>query len=152
MAEIEVVFSDEVKGRIDNGEIEDLIRRAALAALEMENEDGVISVLVTGDEEIRKLNKTYLNADRPTDVLAFSMMEGEEVRSGGEGRILGDVVISVDTAVRQAQEYGNTLHEEIALLIVHGVLHLLGYDDQDEEGSAVMRRKEAEALLKLERR
>ena len=61
-------------------------------------------------------------------------------------------MISVDTAMRQAQEYNNTLHEEIALLVVHGALHLLGYDDQDEEGSAVMRRKEAEALLKLERR
>lgn len=152
MAEVEVTFSDEVRGRIDRGEIEDLIRKAALAALEMEGEDGLISVLVTGDEEIRRLNKTYLNADRPTDVLAFSMIEGEEVRSGGGERILGDVVISVDTAMRQAQEYGNTLHGEIALLIVHGVLHLLGYDDQDEESSAVMRRKEAEALLKLERR
>jgi len=153
MAEIEVIFSEEAKGKIDDSEkIKDLIRRAALTTLEMEGEDGIVSVLVTDDEEIKRLNKTYLNADRPTDVLAFSMMEGEEVRSGGGEKIWGDVVISVDTAMRQAQEYNNTFHEEIALLIVHGVLHLLGYDDQDEESSAMMRRKEAEALMKLERR
>jgi len=150
VAEIEIAFSEEVKDRI-NEEIEDLIRRAALEVLEMEDEDGLISVLVTGDEEIRRLNKTYLNADRPTDVLAFSMIEGEEVRSGEGKKVLGDVVISLDTAMRQACDYGNTLHGEIALLIVHGVLHLLGYDDKEEGDSAVMRRKEAEALSKLER-
>jgi probable rRNA maturation factor len=66
--------------------------------------------------------------------------------------VLGDVVISVEAAGRQAEEYGNTFYDEIALLIVHGVLHILGYDDQDEEGSALMRKREAEALAKLERR
>lgn len=82
------------------------------------------------DNQIRALNKTYLHRDRPTDVMSFSQIEGE---SQVPTKLLGDVVISVETARRQAREAHSTLHDEMTVLLIHGILHLLGYD---HEGSA----------------
>ncbi len=92
-----------------------------------------LSVLLCSDEVIHDLNRMYRKIDRPTDVLAFAMREGE----GGmlhEG-LLGDVIISLDTARRQASEHGRTIASEVTFLLAHGLLHLLGYDhrDRDEE-------------------
>lgn len=99
------------------------------------------------DNQIRSLNKTYLHRDRPTDVMSFSQIEGE---SHVLTNLLGDVVISVETARRQAREAHSTLHDEITYLLIHGILHLLGYD---HEGSAKkslqMERKEKELLSKV---
>jgi probable rRNA maturation factor len=100
-----------------------------------------LSILVTDDEEICSLNRLYRNADRPTDVLSFSQLEGEgpSTTSG----LLGDVVISWETAQRQAGELGHTVLDEMKRLLVHGVLHLLGFDhEKDDEAAKVM--KEAE--------
>lgn len=84
-----------------------------------------LSILITGDEEIRELNRTYRGKDRPTDVLSFP--DGDVV----EGRfILGDIVISLETAQRQAKELGHSLEEEVERLLTHGVIHLLGYDHE----------------------
>jgi probable rRNA maturation factor len=81
-----------------------------------------LSVLLTDDNTIRDLNRRYRGVDAPTDVLAFEQ-EG--------GALLGDVVISVETAQRQATEQGHSLDREVGLLLAHGVLHLLGWDDCD---------------------
>lgn len=86
-----------------------------------------LSILLTDDEEIHRLNRTYRNRDRPTDVLSFSQREGE---FPGPAVVLGDVVISIETAKRQAQERGHSLEGEILELLAHGVLHLLGYDHE----------------------
>lgn len=87
--------------------------------------------------------------DRPTDVLSFSQIEGEPVTLE-EGAIpLGDVVVSVDTAERQAEEAGHSTDQELDLLVVHGMLHLLGYDDQTEAGAAEMRKHEKAILDEL---
>lgn len=106
--------------------------------------DAEVSILLTGDAEIQEMNLRCRGKDSPTDVLSFSMLEGEPVE--GPEPLLGDVVISLDTALRQAMAHGLSLEQEMALLAVHGTLHLLGYEDETEEGAAVMRRREKEIL------
>lgn len=98
-----------------------------------------LSVLLVEDAEIRELNRRYLGRDRPTNVLAFPM-------EGPQSFPLGDVVISTETAEREARERGVSLEEEMALLLAHGVLHLLGYDHERGEEEALMRAKEEELL------
>ncbi|NAZ06735.1 MAG: rRNA maturation RNase YbeY [Thermocrinis sp.] len=84
-----------------------------------------LSIVLVSDAQIRRLNKLYRNKDKPTDVLSFPI--GETVKGW---LILGDIVISVDTAKRQAQELGYSLEEELKRLLVHGLVHLLGYDHE----------------------
>jgi len=84
-----------------------------------------LSIVLVSDPQIKRLNKLYRNKDKPTDVLSFPI--GEKVNGW---LILGDIVISVDTAKRQAQELGHSLEEEIKRLLVHGLVHLLGYDHE----------------------
>lgn len=108
---------------------EDILNRAA-KALKLASSEVSLSLVSTS--EIHQLNKAYLQKDRPTDVLAFPQDEHLEGID-----ILGDIVISPDIAELQAQEKKHTLHEEMSLLLVHGLLHLLGYDhaeaDQEKE-------------------
>lgn len=105
-----------------------------------------ISILLTDDEEIHTLNREYRGIDRPTDVLSFSQIEGEPVISEGDFVQLGDIAISVETARRQAEEKNRTLEDELELLVVHGVLHLLGYDDQTDEQAELMEERQAAIL------
>jgi probable rRNA maturation factor len=84
-----------------------------------------LSIVLVSDAQIRRLNKLYRNKDKPTDVLSFPI--GEKVNGW---LILGDIVISVDTARRQAKEFGYSLEEELKRLLVHGLVHLLGYDHE----------------------
>lgn len=103
-----------------------------------------MSVLIAGDARIRKLNRQYRGIDSPTDVLAFAMGDGEFADL--HPQLLGDVVISADTAGRQAEKAGRGLTEELRLLAVHGTLHLLGYDDETPAERARMRRRERRYL------
>ncbi len=106
------------------------VRRIADAMLaELELERAELSVLLTNDREIHALNLEHREKDRPTDVLAFPLEEGEGVVGAGDGvRLLGDVVISLDTAARQARGRQRELLPEVRFLLAHGLLHLLGYD------------------------
>jgi rRNA maturation RNase YbeY len=99
-----------------------------------------LTVTLVDDEAIRRLNRDYRRKDRPTDVLAFAMREG--VRVPGDEAMLGDVVISLETAARQAREHDTAVAEEVRTLLIHGVLHLLGYDH--ERSAAEARRMRAE--------
>jgi len=83
--------------------------------------------MLVRDAEIRRLNREYRKQDRPTDVLSFSLREGE---FGDVSRSIGDVVISLETAARQASANGCTLGAEVERLLVHGILHLAGYDHE----------------------
>lgn len=84
---------------------------------------------MTDDASIQAINRTWRAKDKPTDVLSFSQIEGDEVPApGSRGAVLGDVIISTDTAQRQAERIGHSLDEEIQRLLVHGILHLLGHD------------------------
>jgi len=90
-----------------------------------------VSLLFTDDEPIRCLNKKYRHVDRPTDVLSFPMLEIDAPQDLANQLIpLGDIVISLETAARQASEAGHSLQKELAILLCHGFLHLLHYDDQ----------------------
>ncbi|MFQ5946122.1 MAG: rRNA maturation RNase YbeY [Anaerolineae bacterium] len=125
-------------------------------ALELEGvrEPVEITVLVTDDETIRSLNSRFRGIDAPTDVLSFP---AEEQASQGaqpdhpfvtppEDRHLGDIAVSYPRALRQAAERGWSVQEEIRFLLVHGLLHILGYDHATRRGQAAMARREAEIL------
>lgn len=132
-------------------ELKSLMEKAALAVLEMEGcQDGTeVSILLTDDAYIHELNKQYRGVDKPTDVLSFALDEGQAMPDPGEERLLGDVVISLQAALRQGKEYGHGLERELAYLVAHGVLHLLGYDHINEDDKAVMREKEEAAMNRL---
>jgi probable rRNA maturation factor len=106
-------------------------------------------VLITDDEAVRRLNAEYAGEDETTDVLAFSLREGEVFVSPDGVMRLGEVIISYPTASRQAAEAGRLVDEEMAHLLVHGILHLLGYDHVEPEEERVMRGREAELLASL---
>lgn len=95
-----------------------------------------ISIAMVDDDTIRRLNAQYRKKDTPTDVLSFPMEQ--DIRIPGISRLLGDVVISMDTAARQAKAGGRSLDEELCHLVIHGVLHLLGYDDATAEAYTEM--------------
>lgn len=92
-------------------------------------EEGDISLVVCDDHFICELNRKYRNRDEPTDVLSFSMQEGQEIDTS----LLGDIIISLDTAKQQAEERGETLEQEFKILFVHGLLHLLGFHHSTAE-------------------
>ena len=106
--------------------------------------------MLVDDEHIRSLNVEYRGNDRPTDVLAFSQLEGKLADAEREPVAVGDVVVSVETAKRQAVERARPLADELDLLVVHGVLHLLGYDDETKAGATEMRQREQAILDVLE--
>ena len=113
-----------------------------LLFLECENQE--LSVLLADDKKIRTLNKQYRGQDRATDVLSFSQNEEEEEKKLNS-HLMGDVVISTVTAKRQAAEHGLTLEEEIVLLLIHGILHLLGFDhERSNEEACHMKQKTRE--------
>ena len=103
-----------------------------------------LSVALVDDARMRELNAGYRGRDRPTDVLSFSLVEGEGAEH--RGRLLGDVVIGVETAARQARRRRRGLDAEVARLLIHGTLHLLGYDDRDAPARTRMEARQAELL------
>lgn len=107
-----------------------------------------VSILITDDVVVQELNATYRGKDQPTDVLSFSQLEGEEIASES----LGDIVISLDTAVRQATEFRVTLSQELSRLLIHGLLHLFLYDHENvpEEEAERMFAKQEELLVRHE--
>ncbi len=106
-----------------------------------------VSVLFVGDEEIRGLNAKYLNRDYPTDVISFPMREGED--SGINDYLLGDVVVSLDNAKEYAEKKNVTIEEETIYLLIHGILHLCGYDHEKEDSDAKAMKKKEEELFKM---
>jgi probable rRNA maturation factor len=106
-----------------------------------------LSIVFATDKEIRRLNYLYRKENRATDVLAFSMREGRRLRQ--DSSILGDIVISVDRAKRQAKRFNSTFKREIYLYIIHGILHLLGHNDESALSKKKMRKKETEILNAL---
>jgi len=109
--------------------------------------DYQLSILILSDDEITKLNSKYFDRDYPTDVIAFPMRKGDF--SQITPNLLGDVVISAERAKEQAEQLGHPLEHEIDILIVHGILHLLGYEDDTEEKREEMRRKTDEIMDRL---
>ena len=108
-----------------------------------------LGIWITNEDEIQTLNRTYRNVDAATDVLSFGSDDDEDtpfVQAPGIVRHLGDIAISFPHVVRQAEEYGHSRNRELSYLLVHGVLHLIGYDHEDVEDTKRMREHEETAL------
>ena len=131
-----------------------LVRRCCSAVLQMEEfrDPAEVSVTFVDNEQIRELNAEYRNKDSATDVLSFPLGEDGiyDLNPESGAYVLGDIVISVPRAIEQAEMYGHSLRREIGFLTVHSMLHLLGYDHENEGMEAVrMREKEEQVLNKL---
>jgi len=138
-----IAVDEEIVAAIESDRLE------ALADAVMDAEGlplGELGVVVTDDETIRELNREYAGDDTPTDVLAFSLREGEEFASPDGVLRLGEVIISYPTARRQAADAGIPVEREIEHLLVHGVLHLLGYDHAEPQEEDRMRARERDLL------
>jgi len=113
------------------------VRRVVKQTLKTEGKSGQVSILLTGNEHIRELNRRYRSVDRVTDVIAFPL----------DDEVLGDVVVSMERTGQQAREYGVSFENEFARLLAHGVLHLVGYQDTDERHAREMSSKQ-EAIVR----
>lgn len=135
-----------------------LRRRAEKMLAHLELRGVELSIALVDDATIHELNRTYRGKDKPTDVLAFPLdEEGEAGVAGGPPsgrRLLGDVILSADTALRQARRRRRPLLDELTMLLGHGLLHLLGYDHQTdaEEREMTARTRELEAAARARRR
>jgi len=141
-----------VDGRFRKAVDEDWLRGVAGRVLAAENvAQAEVSVVITGDVMVRDLNRRYCGEDAPTDVLSFALREGTEdfVLPPGEAVRLGEVVISLPAARRQAKQAGHSLEREVALLIIHGLLHLMGYDHAVEADRRRMESRQDALLASL---
>lgn len=106
-----------------------------------------LSLVLCDDAFIHELNRTWRGVDSATDVLSFAMGEGDDAEVNPE--VLGDIVLSMETAARQADEHGHSLEAEVRVLLVHGFLHLLGYDHIEDDDAAEMKEAEGRLLVVL---
>ena len=153
------------KINITDEEVEEL-KKVILCALKEEEVEvpTEISLVFVDNEEIREINNDTRNIDRETDVLSLPMLDYEDKKvfkemyknydfdvtyKDGEDIVLGDIVLSLEKALEQSKEYNHSFQREASYLVVHSVLHLLGYDHMVEEDKTVMRRREEEILEKL---
>jgi probable rRNA maturation factor len=139
----------------DISEFEDTFKAVVKESLAFEGFDDrcEVSLSIVKNDEIHAINKQYRHIDSPTDVLSFPQLtfeEGEEPEKNENGEIiLGDIIISIEKAKTQAEEYGHSLKRELAFLTAHSMLHLLGYDHMTEVESKVMFEKQEKILENL---
>lgn len=144
---------------------EELVKRVIMACLDYEGcpYDAQVNVLFTDDENIRQINNEYRAIDAATDVLSFPAVDYD--RPGDFSRVeeniaayfnpengelfLGDIVISIDRALMQAEDYGHTIEREVAFLTAHSMFHLFGYDHMEKEEAEIMEQKQEAVLEKL---
>ena len=138
---------------------EEMLFRTAQVVLDEEmDREASVGIVITDDETVRALNREYRGYDETTDVLSFGLSEMAKPAAEGEEQVdfptapdgwlhLGEIIISYETAARQASEAGKRVDEELRLLLVHGILHLVGYDHAEPEEEAIMRAREQALLL-----
>ena len=147
-----IISNSQKKKKIPTG-LRMLVRRCCNAVLRMENFQGAAEVSVTfaNNEQIHELNKMHRNVDAPTDVLSFPMGEDGkyDIDPATNAKILGDIVISMEKAVEQAERFGHTLQREVGYLTAHSMLHLLGYDHEEPLEKVHMREKEELVMTQL---
>lgn len=148
---LEIQVDKQFGDQVEEGWLRHVVERA----LTVENIEPPteLSLLITDDETVRELNRTYRGVDDTTDVLAFALREGADdasFPSSPDGIVrLGEVIISYPRTVSQSREHGHTPDDELALLIIHGVLHLLGYDHDEPEKERDMKNRESRILTSL---
>ena len=125
-----------------------MVQKKAQAILNaLDCPDGELSILIVNDSQIEALNKQYLNRSGPTNIIAFPMQEGEFANISPQ--LLGDVVISVETAHKEGINAGISMEERLIQLLIHGILHLFGYDHETTEQETIKMEKKNEELMKL---
>ena len=125
----------------------DIVLKVLDSALKKEKLDNVsFNLIIVDNEYIHELNKNYRNIDRVTDVITFALEDDDSLVLPTDERVLGDIYISIDKAISQAEEYGHSLLRELSFLAVHGFYHLLGFDHMTEEDEKVMFGKQEEVL------
>ena len=127
---------------INTSELEDYIK---YVVKELDIENAVFNIIFINNEEIRKINREYRNVDRETDVISFALEDNMDVVYE-DFRLLGDIYISYEKAIEQAELYNHSVKREVFFLATHGILHLLGYDHMEEEDEKVMFGKQNELL------
>ena len=149
--EINVLFEEGFEDYLDVGWVQNIARLVLTAQGAESNTE--VGLVIASQERVWQLNKTYLGKDEPTDVLSFAMLpesstEGEPLFASPPDGIkhLGEVLISYPQAAMQAEEHQHSIKKEVAILIVHGVLHLLGYDHDEPEPARQMAAREAAIL------
>lgn len=153
---LKIYFENDQQKHSIHYKLKMLIRHTILETLDyegMEN-DAEVSVTFVDDEGIRELNKRFRNMDKPTDVLSFPLLdyegESEEPFFDELCHNLGDIVISLERAMAQANEFGHSFEREVAFLTAHSMLHLLGYDHElSDEDDADMRRRQNDIMERL---
>jgi probable rRNA maturation factor len=148
--EVDIQVAPQFEPLVDS----ELLRRAVVTTLENQgmkpDEQAEVVLVVTDDDGIQQLNREFRKIDAPTDVLSFpGTLDADFVTPEGYSGYLGDVVVSFATAAAQAQAAGHPVTREMQLLTIHGVLHLMGLDDEDEEGYQRMVATQDEILAAL---
>ena len=150
MKQLNIDFSNRIADS-PVGYVQMLLVRAAVKntlLLEKVREDCSLSVTFCDDEYIKELNSKYRGVDAPTDVLSFPLFENAMI-CGKRIRMLGDIVVSLEHARRQADEYGHSFERELAFLCSHSTLHLLGYDHEEPEEEEEMRVRQRAVMKKM---
>ena len=143
---LDLVIENEAWGQVPNLEL--IAEQAVAAALPKGEQSKIITLLFSDDETMQELNKDWRGKDAPTNVLSFPAPKDQPVHPG-ELPLLGDIVLGFGTCAREAQEAGKTLTNHTCHLIVHGVLHLLGYDHVDDQEAEKMEAAEIKILSTL---
>jgi len=153
------IYINNIQQKIEvDDKLQYLIEEIVKVALSKENvsENTEVSIVLVDNDYIQQLNKHYRSVDSPTDVLSFAMQESiceqDYIEETGQEKLLGDIIISLERAKEQAAEYGHSFEREIGYLVVHGILHLLGYDHENHEEKEIMRKKEEEILKEFDLR
>ena len=146
---MDVLFENNTKEEVNYKLIENVISEAL--KYEGVSDNTEISVTIVDNEEIRKINNKFRNIDRATDVLSLPLIDfdNEDLPNDGSKIYLGDIIISIERAKEQANEYGHSLDREVGFLTAHSMLHLLGYDHMVPEEEKVMFAKQEEILSNL---
>ena len=143
-----------IKTKKVNGNEEKIINKVVEAVLKQEKikHDLDVYITLTNNRGIHEINKQYRDIDRPTDVLSFPMFQRDEIsnlkkkKKDNVEEILGDIVVSIDKVKEQSKEYGHSYERELAYLVTHGMLHLLGFDHMIDEEKEEMRKHEEKVL------
>jgi probable rRNA maturation factor len=147
MAQLKILIDNQQEARLPTPPIR---KRTEQILNALGCDDHELSIVIMDDPGIRELNANFRKIDKPTNVLSFPMQEGEftDITPG----LLGDVVISLDTAEREAENAGISLEERMSQLLVHGILHLFGFDHEiDDHAADLMEKKSLELLRKIEK-
>ncbi len=153
--EINILIEEGLDAELDTEWLQNVVEKPLTAEKVPSNAE--ISLVITGQERIQELNRDYRGLDQPTDVLSFSLSEQKDEEPAPfigppDGVLhLGEVIISYPQALIQARETNHSQKREIAILIIHGVLHILGYDHEKQEMEPAMRAREKEILESLEK-